>query len=68
MKSSKFLNWLALLVSAIGAINWGLVGILQKDLFAGILGLNYDICKILYIIVGIAGVWTLIFVLPKTNK
>lgn len=65
---SKFLNWLAVLLSVIGAINWGLVGILNKDLIMGILGLGADLSKVIYIIVGVAGVWTLIFVLPKTNK
>lgn len=65
---NKFLNWLALLLSVIGAINWGLVGIFNKDLIVGFLGLGTDLSKIIYIIVGVAGVWTLIFVLPKTNK
>lgn len=65
---SKFLNWLAVLLSVIGAINWGLMGILEKDLIMGILGLGWGISRIIYIIVGVAGVWTLIFVLPKTNK
>ena len=68
MKNSKFLNWLAVLLSVIGAINWGLVGIFNKDLIMGFLGLGMDLSKIIYIIVGVAGVWTLIFVLPKTNK
>lgn len=68
MKNSKFLNWLAVLLSVIGAINWGLMGILEKDLIMGILGLGWDLSRIIYIIVGVAGVWTLIFVLPKTNK
>ena len=67
MKNS-FMNWLALLLSVIGAINWGLMGILEKDLIMGILGLGWDLSRIIYIIVGVAGVWTLIFVLPKTNK
>ncbi|MFO8184799.1 MAG: DUF378 domain-containing protein [Candidatus Aegiribacteria sp.] len=68
MKHSKFLNWLAILLSAIGAINWGLVGIFNKDLIMGFLGLGIDLSKIIYIIIGVAGVWTLIFVLPKTKK
>lgn len=68
MKNSKFLNWLAVLLSVIGAINWGLVGIFNKDLIMGFLGLGMDLSKIIYIIVGVAGVWALIFVLPKTKK
>jgi len=68
MKSKKFLNWLAILLSVIGAINWGIVGILNKDLIMGILGLGWDLSRVIYIIVGLAGIWTLFFVLPKTNK
>jgi uncharacterized protein len=68
LKKQKFLNWLAILISAIGAINWGLIGLIEKGFFAGILGLNFDICRIIYIIIGVAGVWTLFFVLPKTSR
>ncbi len=68
MKKSKFLNWLAILISVIGAINWGLVGILQKDFIAGILGLGWDLTRIIYVIIGIAGVWVLFYVLPKTSR
>jgi uncharacterized membrane protein YuzA (DUF378 family) len=68
MKNTKFLNWLAVLLSVIGAVNWGILGILQKDLIMGILGLSWDLSRVIYIIVGLAGVWTLLFVLPKTNK
>ncbi|OPL19581.1 MAG: hypothetical protein AVO35_09700 [Candidatus Aegiribacteria sp. MLS_C] len=68
MKNKKFMNWLAILLSVIGAINWGIFGILGKDLISGILALGWDLSRVIYIIVGIAGVWALIFVLPKTNK
>jgi uncharacterized membrane protein YuzA (DUF378 family) len=68
MKEFKFLNWLGLILSVIGAINWGIFGILQKDLITGILGLDWDLSRIIYIIVGVAGVWTLLFALPKIKK
>lgn len=68
MKNMKFMNWLAILLSVIGAVNWGIVGILNKDLIMGILGLGWDLSRVIYIIVGLAGIWTLFFVLPKTNK
>lgn len=68
MKNKNFMNWLAILLSVIGAINWGLFGILQKDLISGILGLSWDLSRVIYIIVGLAGIWTLFFVLPKTNR
>jgi uncharacterized protein len=67
MKNLKFVNWIALLLSVIGAINWGLVGILNKDLIMGILNLDWDLSRIIYIIVGVAGVWTMLYVLPKKH-
>jgi uncharacterized protein len=68
MKNMKFLNWLALLLSMIGAVNWGIFGILQKDLITGILGLSWDLGRVIYIIVGIAGVYTLLFVRPRVKS
>lgn len=59
------LNWLAVIIAAIGAINWGILGILQKDLIAGYLNLGWDVTRIVYIVVGVAGLWTLLFVRPK---
>lgn len=63
-----FLDKLALLLSIIGAINWGLLAILGKDLIMGIIGLSAGVADIIYIIVGAAGVWSLIFILPRTGK
>lgn len=60
----KFLNWLALIIAAVGAINWGILAILEKDLIAGFLSLGWEISRIVYIVVGVAGVWSLLFVRP----
>ncbi len=64
----NFLDKLALLLSIVGAINWGILAILEKDLIMGIIGLDAGIANIVYIAVGVAGVWSLIFVLPKSCK
>ena len=61
------LGFVALVITIIGAINWGIYGILKKDLIMGILGLDWDLARIIYIVVGVAGVWSLIKVLPS-NK
>ena len=55
------LQLLALIVAAIGAINWGLVGLARIDLVALIAGrLEFgevnSTSRVLYIVVGIAGV------------
>ncbi len=52
---------LAVLLAAIGAINWGLIGLFGFDLVAAIttagkFGETNVISRIIYVIVGIAGV------------
>ena len=54
------LQLVALIVAAIGAINWGLVGLAKIDLVALIAGgLKFgevnSISRVLYIVVGLAG-------------
>ena len=59
------LQLVVLVVAAIGAINWGLVGIAKIDLVALIAGgLKFgevnSISRILYIVVGIAGILAIV--------
>lgn len=47
------------IIASIGAINWGLVGIFNFNLVAYLLG-DYTIAtKIMYVLVGFSGVWSL---------
>lgn len=49
---------IALLLVIIGAVNWGLVGILNFDLVASIFGgQTAMISRIIYTLVGAAGLW-----------
>ena len=52
------INKIALIISIIGCLNWGLVGLFSFDLVAWIAGGPATlIARIIYIIVAIAGVW-----------
>ena len=52
------LDTLALILSIIGSINWGLVGIFQFDLVAWIFGgQDAILSRIIYTIIGLAGLW-----------
>ena len=53
-----YLDTIALLLSIIGSLNWGLVGIFQFDLVAWLFG-GQDalISRIVYTLVGLAGLW-----------
>lgn len=51
---------LALILTIIGAINWGLIGFFQIDLIASIFGgQNTALARIIYGLVGVAGLLNL---------
>ena len=52
------MDTLALILSIIGAVNWGLVGICQFDLVAWLFGGQTGVVsRIIYTLVGLAGLW-----------
>lgn len=58
----------ALIISIIGCVNWGLVGIFQFDLVSWIFGgQDAVISRIIYTLVGLAGLWC-ITMLFKNNR
>ena len=62
----KLLNCLALTVTIIGAINWALVGVFQFDLVAWLFGGQGSLfSRIVYTVVGLAGLWCISFLFRK---
>lgn len=57
----KVLDFTALTLVIIGAINWGLVGFLGFDLVAFLFGNMSWISRIVYALVGISGLYLLTF-------
>ncbi|MBR5524910.1 MAG: DUF378 domain-containing protein [Clostridia bacterium] len=58
------LNKLALIITIIGALNWGSIGLFQFDLVAWICGgAGSLLARIIYTVVALAGIWciTLLF-------
>ncbi len=58
------LDRIALILSIIGAVNWGSIGLFQFDLVAWLFGGQDNIIsRIIYVVVGLAGLWciTLLF-------
>lgn len=52
------MDTIALILSIIGSINWGLVGIFQFDLVAWLFGgQTAMVSRIVYTLVGLAGIW-----------
>ena len=51
------LTWVAIILSAIGAFNWGLVGLFGFNLVAAIFGATSALTRIIYVLVGLAGIY-----------
>ena len=55
--NSKGLDYTVLLIVIIGAVNWGLVGFFKFDLIAFLFGDMSWISRIIYALVGLAGLY-----------
>ncbi len=60
----KILNNIALTVVIIGALNWLLIGLFDFNLVETIFGSVTWLERLIYIIVGIGGLWSLMFYKP----
>lgn len=62
------MDTLALILSIVGSINWGLVGIFQFDLVAWIFG-GQDalLSRVVYTVIGLAGLWCVSFLLRRNR-
>ena len=57
----KIIDYIALVLVIIGAINWGLIGLFGFDLVATLFGSMSVVSRIVYTLVGIAGLWSIRF-------
>lgn len=57
----KWLDIIALTLTIIGAINWGLIGIFRFDLVAFLFGDMSWLSRIVYVIVGLCGLYLITF-------
>ena len=58
---NKGLDYFALTIVIIGAVNWGLIGFFQFDLVAWLFGNMSWVSRIVYGLVGICGLYLLSF-------
>lgn len=60
------MDTLALILSIIGSLNWGLVGIFKFDLVAWLFGGQGSVlARIIYTLVGLAGLWCISLLFRK---
>lgn len=63
------MNNTSLVITIIGAINWLLVGLFKFDLVAAIFGGQTSVLsRIIYIIVGLAGLWCINLLFRDRDK
>ena len=63
------MDTISLILTIIGAINWGLVGIFKFDLVAWICGGQTSlIARIIYTLVGLAGLWCISLLFRKKDN
>lgn len=60
-------SWIALILLIIGGLNWGLVGLIKLDVVATIFGDMTVLARIIYLLVGISGIYILLMP-PKMDK
>lgn len=53
----NILDWLALVLLIAGGLNWGLVGLFGIDVVSSIFGPGSTLSRIIYVAVGVAGLW-----------
>ncbi len=64
---NKYLDCAALTVAIIGAVNWGLIGLFRFDLVAFIFGDMSWLSRIVYVLVGLCGLYLLTFYMNIFN-
>ncbi len=60
------MDMLALALSIIGCVNWGLVGLFSFDLVAWLFGAGSLISRIIYVVIALAGLWCASFFFRDT--
>ena len=63
------MDTIALILSIVGAINWGLIGFAKFDLVAWLFGgQTAVVSRLIYALVGLAGLWCITLLFRKGNR
>lgn len=57
----KYISYFALTLVIVGALNWLLVGLFEFNLVDALFGIGSFLTRTVYTLVGIAGLWSLLF-------
>jgi len=59
MNKLSAVDWIAVILLAVGGLNWGLVGAMDFDLVAAIFGDMSALSRVVYAVVGISAIYVL---------
>jgi uncharacterized membrane protein YuzA (DUF378 family) len=62
------MNIVALILMIVGALNWLLVGIFRFNLVTWIFGASSVITAILYVLVGLGGIWGIVMLFQRNVR
>ena len=62
----KIVNYIALIIGIVGAVNWGLIGLSDFNLVTFLFGTGSMLTRLVYVLVGISGIYMLSF-FPKLS-
>lgn len=65
---NKIVDCTALTIAIIGALNWGLIGLFGFDLVAFLFGDMSWLTRVVYVLVGICGLYLLTFYMRLSDK
>jgi uncharacterized membrane protein YuzA (DUF378 family) len=61
------LDWVAWVLAVVGALNWGLIGVANYNLVTAIFGFG-AVTQVVYILVGVAGLYLVWMAYAKKKK
>jgi uncharacterized membrane protein YuzA (DUF378 family) len=64
---NKLIDYTALTIAIIGAVNWGLIGLFRFDLVAFLFGDMSWLSRIVYGLVGLCGLYLITFYMDRDN-
>ncbi|HEV7813950.1 MAG TPA: DUF378 domain-containing protein [Janthinobacterium sp.] len=62
------LDWVAIILLIVGGVNWALVGLFGFDLVAAIFGSMSMLSRIVYVLVGLAALYSIYFCIKKLPR
>jgi uncharacterized membrane protein YuzA (DUF378 family) len=53
------MDWIAMILLIVGGLNWGLVGLADFDLVAALFGEGSGLSRVVYVLVGLAALYSI---------